>query len=83
MELEVERLILPAVPSVLNAWTTSFLFTKMTDSERLEFLDYTFLDFRDTVMCQKLLIKIRPAEPSPARGLFLTLQVSYSKGNIS
>ncbi|KAM3739421.1 hypothetical protein ACB098_08G023000 [Castanea mollissima] len=68
MELEVERLILPAVPSVLNAWTTSFLFTKMTDSERLQFLDYTFLDFRDTVMCQKLLTKIPPAEPSPARG---------------
>uniref|UniRef100_A0A2N9HPP2 N-acetyltransferase domain-containing protein n=1 Tax=Fagus sylvatica TaxID=28930 RepID=A0A2N9HPP2_FAGSY len=68
MELGVERLILPAVPSVLNTWTTSFLFTKMTDSERLQFLHYTFLDFQGTVMCQKLLTKIPPAETSPARG---------------
>ncbi|KAF4369210.1 hypothetical protein G4B88_009508, partial [Cannabis sativa] len=53
MELGVERLVLPAVPSVLNTWTTSFGFLKMTASERLKFLDYTFLDFQGTVMCQK------------------------------
>ncbi|KAA0067312.1 putative PHD finger transcription factor [Cucumis melo var. makuwa] len=53
----VQRLVLPAVPSVLNAWTTSFGFSKMTDSERSEFLNYTFLDFQETVMCQKFLLK--------------------------
>ncbi|XP_023512267.1 uncharacterized protein LOC111777057 [Cucurbita pepo subsp. pepo] len=55
--LGVQRLILPAVSSVLHTWTTSFGFSKMTDSERLEFLNYTFLDFQETVMCQKLLQK--------------------------
>ncbi|PSS09497.1 Increased DNA methylation like [Actinidia chinensis var. chinensis] len=56
-ELGVERLVLPAVPSVLHTWTTSFGFSKMTDGERLSFLDYTFLDFQGTTMCQKLLKK--------------------------
>ncbi|GAB2263214.1 hypothetical protein Droror1_Dr00004211 [Drosera rotundifolia] len=54
-DLGVERLILPAVPSVVNAWTMGFGFSQMTKSERSEFLAYTFLDFQDTVMCQKLL----------------------------
>ncbi|XP_043708483.1 uncharacterized protein LOC122657751 [Telopea speciosissima] len=61
MELGVERLLLPAVPQVLHAWTTSFGFSKMADSERLKFLEYTFLDFPDTAMCQKLLVE-KPAD---------------------
>ncbi|GAV66597.1 PHD domain-containing protein/Agenet domain-containing protein [Cephalotus follicularis] len=64
MGLGVKRLVLPAVPSVLNTWTTSFGFSKMTDSERLQFVDYTFLDFQDTIMCQKLLLRISSAELS-------------------
>ncbi|KAI3929558.1 hypothetical protein MKX01_025726 [Papaver californicum] len=64
-ELEVERLILPAVPQVLQTWTTSFGFSKMSDSERLEFLKYSFLDFQDTTMCQKILRMFsRVAEPT-------------------
>ncbi|KAI3993471.1 hypothetical protein MKX01_002484 [Papaver californicum] len=64
-ELEVERLILPAVPQVLDTWTTSFGFSKMTSSERLEFIQYTFLDFQDTTMCQKLLRMSPVAKPTP------------------
>ncbi|KAL6555494.1 hypothetical protein OROHE_007166 [Orobanche hederae] len=55
IELGVERLVLPAVPSVLNTWTTSFGFSTMDESERFKFLDYTFLDFQGTVFCQKAL----------------------------
>ncbi|KAK3231228.1 hypothetical protein Dsin_003109 [Dipteronia sinensis] len=55
IELGVERLTLPAVPALLETWTTKFGFSKMTDNERLQFLDYTFLDFPDTTMCHKLL----------------------------
>ncbi|KAL2488623.1 increased DNA methylation 1-like [Forsythia ovata] len=58
MELGVERLVLPAVPGVLNTWTTSFGFSIMKESERLNFLDHTFLDFQDTVVCQKVLSHI-------------------------
>ncbi|RZC68404.1 hypothetical protein C5167_031642 [Papaver somniferum] len=54
-QLEVERVILPAIPQVLQTWTTSFGFSTLTNSERLEFLPYTFLDFQDTRMCQKFL----------------------------
>ncbi|KAF5177783.1 Increased dna methylation [Thalictrum thalictroides] len=53
--LGVERLFLPAIPQVLHAWTTSFGFTKITKSERLKYLEYTFLDFQDTTMCHKVL----------------------------
>lgn len=70
MELGVERLVLPAVPSVLNAWTTSFGFSQMADFERLQFLDYTFLEFQDTIMCQKLLMKIPSADSRPLKGFF-------------
>lgn len=61
MQLGVERLVLPAVPSVVDTWTGSFGFSKMTNFDRSQFLDYTFLDFPGTIMCQKLLTKI----PSP------------------
>ncbi|XP_073290636.1 uncharacterized protein [Primulina huaijiensis] len=55
IELGVERLVLPAVPDVLNTWTTSFGFSVMNESERLNFLDNIFLDFQGTVICQKVL----------------------------
>ncbi|CAI0424499.1 unnamed protein product [Linum tenue] len=54
-ELGVERLVLPAVPNVLNTWTGSFGFSEMADSERLQFADSIFLNFPGTIMCQKLL----------------------------
>ncbi|XP_017434654.2 uncharacterized protein LOC108341489 isoform X1 [Vigna angularis] len=62
MKLDVERLVLPAVPSVLETWTGSFGFAKMTDYERSQFLDYTFLDFEGTIMCQKLLMNIASSD---------------------
>uniref|UniRef100_A0A9I9EKT2 PHD finger transcription factor n=1 Tax=Cucumis melo TaxID=3656 RepID=A0A9I9EKT2_CUCME len=73
----VQRLVLPAVPSVLNAWTTSFGFSKMTDSERSEFLNYTFLDFQETVMCQKFLLK-NTVVPSSLSDLYLTILAGKS-----
>ncbi|KAL1315653.1 hypothetical protein AAHE18_16G274900 [Arachis hypogaea] len=69
MQLGVERLVLPAVPSVVDTWTGSFGFVKMTEFERSQFLDNTFLDFQDTIMCQKLL-KI----PSPESVLLIESQ---------
>ncbi|XP_021909833.1 uncharacterized protein LOC110823704 [Carica papaya] len=68
MNLGIEKLVLPAVPSVLNTWTASFGFSKMTTFERLKFVDYSFLDFQDTVMCQKTLTKSPSAELSVSRG---------------
>ncbi|RVW56593.1 Increased DNA methylation 1 [Vitis vinifera] len=79
MELGVERLVLPAVPSVLNTWTTSFGFSKMTDSERLRFLDYSFLDFQDTVMCQKLLMKIPLAKSNQSTGAWSKHIIDFDK----
>ncbi|KAL4571150.1 hypothetical protein LXL04_017901 [Taraxacum kok-saghyz] len=64
VELGVERLVLPAVPSVLDTWTSSFGFSIMTDSEKLEFLGYTFLDFQGTQMCQKRLVRSLPSTES-------------------
>ncbi|VVA16558.1 PREDICTED: increased DNA methylation 1 [Prunus dulcis] len=84
MQLGVERLVLPAVPSVLNTWTTSFGFSTMTASERLQFLDYTFLDFQGTIMCQKQLMKNPPNEAVPLEGtqLDLCLDTYESHDNI-
>ncbi|OUZ99116.1 GNAT domain [Macleaya cordata] len=83
-ELEVERLLLPAVPQVLHTWTTSFGFSKMTNSERLEFLEYTFLDFQDTTMCQKILRTAPAVKSTKPRGNQPKLlnELSQSKENI-
>ncbi|KAI4373392.1 hypothetical protein MLD38_011520 [Melastoma candidum] len=63
-ELGVERLVLPAVPGVLNTWTTSFGFKQMTESERVQFRSYTFLDFQGTIMCHKELQDVTSKGPS-------------------
>ncbi|WMV19638.1 hypothetical protein MTR67_013023 [Solanum verrucosum] len=72
MELGVERLVLPAAPTVLNTWTTSFGFTMVKESQRLNFLNYTFLDFQGTVMCQKLLQDIPPEVSSESTEAYQT-----------
>ncbi|XP_042378520.1 uncharacterized protein LOC121971356 isoform X1 [Zingiber officinale] len=55
-DMGVERLCLPAVLSLVDTWTTSFGFSKMTDCERLQhLLDYSLLTFPGTTMCQKIL----------------------------
>lgn len=53
--LGVERLLLPAAPQLLETWTSSFGFAKMTSSDRMKLLEHTFLEFQDTTMCQKIL----------------------------
>ncbi|KAE8735618.1 putative 20G-Fe(II) oxidoreductase [Hibiscus syriacus] len=78
MELGVERLILPAVPDVLRTWTSSFGFSEMTPSERLEFVDYTFLDFQGATMCQKLLLK----NPLPESSISFGSQFELHSDNV-
>ncbi|KAK6257228.1 hypothetical protein QUC31_000687 [Theobroma cacao] len=55
MKFGVEKLVLPAVPAMVDTWTKNFGFSQMTDEERSKLLQYTFLDFQGTIMCQKLL----------------------------
>ncbi|KAL3645774.1 hypothetical protein CASFOL_010954 [Castilleja foliolosa] len=61
VDLGVERLVLPAVPSLLDTWINSFGFSVMNKSERLNFLDCTFLDFQGTIICQKVLTSNHPS----------------------
>lgn len=49
----------------------------MTASERLQFLDYTFLDFQGTIMCQKQLMKNPPTEAVPLEGIFYVLNLFF------
>ncbi|CAN1266605.1 Increased DNA methylation 1 [Linum perenne] len=64
VELGVQRLVLPAVPSMLNKWTGSFGFSRMTKDERLLFVDCTFVEFQETIMCHKQLTAAgTPSEP--------------------
>ncbi|KAJ8543599.1 hypothetical protein K7X08_006122 [Anisodus acutangulus] len=75
MELGVERLVLPAVPAVLNTWTASFGFSVVKQSERVNFLDYTFLDFQGTIMCQKILQKT--SSPSVVSSVLIEAQQTH------
>ncbi|KAI3514050.1 hypothetical protein L1887_12366 [Cichorium endivia] len=79
VELGVERLVLPAVPSVVDTWTTSFGFSIMTDLEKLEFLGYTFLDFQGTQMCQKRLLS---AESSISRGINIDHEIKHESNAV-
>lgn len=56
VNLGVQKLILPALPGVVDTWTNNFGFSHMTEKERSELLRYTFLDFQETIMCQKVLM---------------------------
>lgn len=65
IDLGVERLVLPAVPCVLDTWINSFGFSKVTIPEKKDFLQFTFLEFGRTILCQKILIKSSIADPVP------------------
>ncbi|KAK1428861.1 hypothetical protein QVD17_17701 [Tagetes erecta] len=54
-ELGIERLVLPAVQETMSTWTKSFGFSVMTEAERLNLVEYNFLDFPGTIWCQKIL----------------------------
>ncbi|KAC9826155.1 hypothetical protein R6Q59_026570 [Mikania micrantha] len=54
-ELGVERLVLPAVPGMVSIWTESFGFRVMTERERLDLVEYKFIDFLGTIKCHKIL----------------------------
>lgn len=51
----MERLLLPAIPQLLETWTGSFDFTVMSNSDRLELVENNILSFQGTTMCQKIL----------------------------
>ncbi|CAJ1941953.1 unnamed protein product [Sphenostylis stenocarpa] len=72
MQLGVERVVLPSISSTLKTWTGSFGFSKMADFEKSQFMDYIFLDFENSIMCQKLLGNIPPpnaeSQPRPESG---------------
>ncbi|KAK7311379.1 hypothetical protein RJT34_09488 [Clitoria ternatea] len=55
--LRVKKIVLPSCGNVIDTWSNSFGFSRMTNSDKLRFLDYTFLDFHDTIMCHKSLVK--------------------------
>ncbi|KAK1677688.1 hypothetical protein QYE76_038536 [Lolium multiflorum] len=56
-ELGVERLVLPAVPELLQTWTESFGFQVMSQSDKLEIAEHTILCFQGTTMCHKFINK--------------------------
>ncbi|XP_044964741.1 increased DNA methylation 1-like [Hordeum vulgare subsp. vulgare] len=54
-ELGVERLVLPAVPELLQTWTGSFGFQAMSHSDKMEIAEHTVMCFQGTTMCQKFI----------------------------
>ncbi|KAJ0266778.1 PHD finger transcription factor [Hirschfeldia incana] len=77
IDLGVERLVMPAVPCVLDTWTNSFGFSKVTIPEKKDFLQFTFLEFGRTILCQKVLIKSSVADPIPS-----TVSLGETNGDI-
>lgn len=69
----MEQIALPAIPSALNTWTGSFGFTKMDELERLQFVNHTFLNFPDTIMCQKQLLNAPSMESTMSNGISFAL----------
>lgn len=57
IRLGVESLVLHSSKEALNTWTKNFGFAEMTLTHKLEFIDYNFFEFQETVMCLKRLIQ--------------------------
>ncbi|XP_047331063.1 uncharacterized protein LOC124934577 [Impatiens glandulifera] len=55
MELGIQKIVIPAVPLVVNTWKSAFGFSEMTNQTKLMFLNHNFLDFEGTIMCEKSL----------------------------
>ncbi|XP_058775633.1 increased DNA methylation 1-like [Vicia villosa] len=53
--LGVGSLILHSSEDAINTWTKSFGFVRITPREKRQFIDYTFLEFENTIMCLKSL----------------------------
>ncbi|XP_058080714.1 increased DNA methylation 1-like [Magnolia sinica] len=53
----VQKLLLPVTAKLLQCWNTSFGFSVATNFDRFKMLEYPFLEFNDTIMCQKLLTR--------------------------
>ncbi|CAN7032746.1 unnamed protein product [Brassica oleracea var. botrytis] len=66
IDLGVERLVLPAVRCVLDTWINSFGFSKVIIPEKKNFLQFTFLEFGRTILCQKILIMSSVSHPPPS-----------------
>ncbi|CAM6109439.1 unnamed protein product [Calypogeia fissa] len=58
--LEVERLVLPAVPELLETWTAAFGFQSMDESERLKLMDLNIMAFPGTSTLYKRLDIVEP-----------------------
>ncbi|KAG6552628.1 hypothetical protein Mapa_005828 [Marchantia paleacea] len=56
--LGVERLVLPAVPELLETWTGAFGFMNMQGSERLQLMDLNIMAFPGTSLLYKPLDKL-------------------------
>ncbi|KAH7523730.1 hypothetical protein FEM48_Zijuj06G0042800 [Ziziphus jujuba var. spinosa] len=78
--LGVEKLTLPAIATTLETWINRFGFSKMTLAERSQLLKYTFLDFPDTVMCQKFLKKSTSSTPSWSDTISVITQAEEQRG---
>ncbi|KAJ1430388.1 Zinc finger, PHD-type [Sesbania bispinosa] len=55
-QLGVESMVLPSSNNAVDTWTNSFDFARMTDSDKSQFLEYSFLEFQDTTWCHKPLL---------------------------
>ncbi|CAK8540123.1 unnamed protein product [Lathyrus sativus] len=53
--LEVESLILHSSEEAINTWTKSFGFVTITGEDKRRFINHTFLEFQNTIMCLKYL----------------------------
>lgn len=78
--LGVERLTLPAIATTLEIWMNRFGFSKMTVAERSQLLKYTFLDFPDTIMCQKFLKKSTSSTQSWSNTISVITQAEEQRG---
>jgi len=57
INLGVESLVLHSSKDALNTWTNAFCFAVMTIEDKRNFIDNTFFEFQDTIMCLKTLNK--------------------------
>jgi len=53
--LGVGSLVLHSSEDAIDTWTKAFGFARITGEDKCQFVDYTFLEFQNTIMCLKSL----------------------------
>ncbi|XP_073003851.1 uncharacterized protein [Typha latifolia] len=66
--LKVEMMVLCAIPSLVETWTSAFGYQPIEDSDRKQLCKVNLMSFPGTILLKKSLLEATPRKPDPVKG---------------